>query len=378
MKNSLKISSLLTILATSLFATSQNVGIGITTPQSKLHINGGTGVFTGLLMTSTHTGTTSNDGLQMGIQYQADAPGNRYGYLMLMEDIPWQIGTNSIEYMSMRNNGNIGFGVTNPGFKLDLSGSMRLQGGGRRIVFRNSANDADMASIGWFTDDILSIADNDPSQSSRFYFDVENAKMGIGAIPAANDGKILVTYNSSTANPHLTLRESGLGDYGRLEFANGGAERVWHIASQNVAGAGTTNRADDVLNIWNSGYGNIMSVKGDGRVGILTTDPATGFALSVNGKIICEELKVQISGSWPDYVFGSAYKLRPLAEVENYIAQNQHLPGVPAAATVEKEGLSIGSMQTKMMEKIEELTLYLLQHQKEIAELRQLLNEQKK
>jgi hypothetical protein len=194
--------------------------------------------------------------------------------------------------------------------------------------------------------------------------------MGIGAIPTANDGKVLVSYNSTTSNPQMTVKESGLGDYARFEFANMGAERVWHIAGQNVAGAGATNRANDILNIWNSSWGDLMSFRGDGRIGIWTTTPAAGYALSVNGKIVCEELKVQLSGSWPDYVFCKAYQLRSIKELENFIQKNKHLPGIPSAATVEKDGLDVGDMQKRMMEKIEELTLYIIQQQKEIDALK--------
>jgi hypothetical protein len=155
-----------------------------------------------------------------------------------------------------------------------------------------------------------------------------------------------------------------------LEFANSGAERVWHIAGQNVAGAGTTNRANDILNVWNSGWGDLMSFRGDGRIGIWTTAPATGYALSVNGKIMCEELRVQLSESWPDYVFADNYTLPSLKIVESFIQANRHLPNIPSAKEIEKEGLGVGDMQKRMMEKIEELTLYIIQQQKEIDTLK--------
>lgn len=350
-------------------ASSQNVGIGTNSPQTKLHIDGGGSVYTGLILSSNATGAAFTDGLHLGIQYQSDNVGNRYGYLMVRESIPFLIGTNDAEIFRLTSTGNVGIGYNNPTLKLEINGSMRMRGT-RRIVFRNNADDADMGSFGLLNDSVISIADNAPVQTSRFYFDVENAKMGIGAIPSANDGKVLVTYNSSTGNPHITVRESGLGDYARFEFANGGAERVWHIAGQNVAGAGATNRANDILNVWNSGLGDIMSFRGDGRVGILTTAPATGYALSVNGKIICEELRVQLSGSWPDYVFADEYKLPSLKEVESFIQLNRHLPGIASAKEIEKSGLGVGDMQKRMMEKIEELTLYIIQQQKEIDALK--------
>jgi hypothetical protein len=355
------------------YGNGQNVGIGTSDPKTDLHINGGSSVYTGLILTNTYAGLTYTDGIHLGIQYQSDAPGNRYGYLMIKEDIPFRIGTNNFEAISLTAAGNVGIGYTLPEFKLEVSGSMRMRGSGRRMVFRNSENNADMGSLGVLNDSVISIADNNPSQISRFYFDVENAKLGIGAIPTANDGKVLVSYNSSTSNPQMTVKESSLGDYARFEFANNGAERVWHIAGQNVAGTGQTNLGNDILNIWNSGWGDLMSFRGDGRIGVWTLTPAIGYALSVNGKIVCEELKVQLSESWPDYVFGNDYKLSSLKQVENFIKLNKHLPNIPSAAEIEKNGLSIGEMQKKMMEKIEELTLYIIQQQKEIESLKSTL-----
>ena len=92
-------------------------------------------------------------------------------------------------------------------------------------------------------------------------------------------------------------------------------------------------------------------------------------SLAVNGPIKAKSLILSQSG-WPDYVFDSAYHLLPLQEVERYIQMNKHLPGVPAASTVEKDGLSVGDAQAVMLKKIEELTLYVVAQQKELDELR--------
>ncbi|MBP7399550.1 MAG: hypothetical protein KA954_08185, partial [Chitinophagales bacterium] len=107
-----------------------------------------------------------------------------------------------------------------------------------------------------------------------------------------------------------------------------------------------------------------------GNVHIGASDAAaTGYLLAVDGKVICEELKVQLSESWPDYVFGENHQLMNLYDLEKSIQSNKHLPGVPSAKEIETDGLAVGEMQRVMMEKIEELTLYIIQLQKQIDEL---------
>ncbi|MBL9175312.1 MAG: collagen-like protein [Verrucomicrobiales bacterium] len=108
-----------------------------------------------------------------------------------------------------------------------------------------------------------------------------------------------------------------------------------------------------------------------------------GYELSVKGEIVCHDLLIQDSSLWPDYVFEPGYPLKPLEEVEAHIREKKHLPGVPAAGEVDKDGISVGDMQKRMMEKIEELTLYVIDQNKrlatqerEIAELRQALRSQ--
>jgi len=112
-----------------------------------------------------------------------------------------------------------------------------------------------------------------------------------------------------------------------------------------------------------------MTIYNDGRVGIGAGIPATGYTLSVGGKIIAEELKVSLENNWPDYVFADDYELMPLHELKESIYEQGHLPGIPAAHVIESEGLEVGEMQRKMMEKIEELTLYIIDLQAQIDEL---------
>ena len=77
-----------------------------------------------------------------------------------------------------------------------------------------------------------------------------------------------------------------------------------------------------------------------------------------------------------DYVFNKNYKLMPLNKVADYVKENKHLPDVPSAADVKKEGIDLGSMDAKLLKKIEELTLYVIQQQKQIDELQKKQDEQ--
>lgn len=102
-------------------------------------------------------------------------------------------------------------------------------------------------------------------------------------------------------------------------------------------------------------------------VTIATDTPKPGYELSVNGQVVCEELLVEDMVNWPDYVFETSYPLRPLSEVEAHILAKKHLPGIPTAEEVKRDGLPIGEMQKRMMEKIEELTLYVIDQNKRLA-----------
>ena len=108
------------------------------------------------------------------------------------------------------------------------------------------------------------------------------------------------------------------------------------------------------INFANSGY-----------VGIGTTvAPPAGVKLAVNGKVNCKEVEVTLTG-WSDFVFKDGYNLKPLFEVEAFINENNHLPGVPSEAEVLKNGVNLGNMDAILLQKIEELTLYMIDLKKE-------------
>ena len=105
-----------------------------------------------------------------------------------------------------------------------------------------------------------------------------------------------------------------------------------------------------------------------GNIGMGTITPKE--KLSVRGKIRAEEIKVE-AANWPDYVFDANHQFLSLRELETYIKHHRHLPEVPSAAEVKENGIALGEMNKLLLKKIEELTLYLIEKDKEIFELKQ-------
>jgi hypothetical protein len=164
---------------------------------------------------------------------------------------------------------------------------------------------------------------------------------------------IFLNNTSATGNAGISIRYEG--DY-----------RAWIYYDDN----------QDVLRLNaenGNGWRNDLIIKSDGSVCMGTTVAATGYKLSVDGKVICTEVRVEALASWPDYVFGDDYDLMSLKELRQSVEENNHLPGLPSAAEVAENGILLGDMQTKLLEKIEELTLYTLHQDAQIEQLQQRL-----
>nr|WP_315202935.1 tail fiber protein [uncultured Flavobacterium sp.] len=105
----------------------------------------------------------------------------------------------------------------------------------------------------------------------------------------------------------------------------------------------------------------------NGNLGIGTTAPDE--KLTVKGKIHTQEVRVDMTGALvPDYVFANDYKLQSLSEIESYIKKNNHLPEIPSAGEIEKNGLLLAEMNMNLLKKVEELTLYMIEQNKIILE----------
>ena len=127
----------------------------------------------------------------------------------------------------------------------------------------------------------------------------------------------------------------------------------------NITGDITSGGSLSAANLVASGN---MTVAGSAAIG-------NGFLCSSVGQVKATEVVVTLEG-WSDYVFESGYELMPLGELERYVSANRHLPNIPSAGQVLDEGVNVGEMNALLLEKIEELTLYIIDLQKQIEELK--------
>ncbi len=168
-----------------------------------------------------------------------------------------------------------------------------------------------------------------------------NGKVGIGTDNPKMELDLRGKLNIASNQPQLFLEDTS-GDTGS-----------WSINNYN----GHLNFDNPTI-----GYANRkVTFKSNGRVGIGTTSPA--YELAVNGTIRCKQLIVDTG--WSDFVFRDDYKLPPLSEVDQFIKQKGHLPGIPSEAEVKEKGVNVGDISSKLLQKIEELTLYVIDLKKE-------------
>jgi len=320
-------------------------------------------------------------------------------------DMSFSVDNSFIVSENLIVNGNVGIGTTTPQAKLDVNGeirsnlnngnsNLRMSGGthnGKNIssMLRNDGantymlltNNGDPAGV-WnglrplivnnYTGDV-SLANN----KIQIYHDSGNittlGNMGIGTVPSEK----LEVYNSDITPGVISLKsnrnDASNVDVGRVSAKQG----VTEIARIGLPRASET--SSGYFTFWTKANNasiltEKMRINANGNVSIGTTliDP-TGAMLTVNGSIHTKEVIVDLKPPLADYVFTSTYKLMPLYQVEQFVNTNSHLPEMPSAAEVSKNGLNVGEMQNKLLQKVEELTLYVIEQQKEINQLKQEL-----
>lgn len=314
-----------------------NVGIGTTSPNAGLYINKA-GTWGSLAIQNQYAGNVTHFDYPDGKNYIR--------------------GTTIIADAG----GNVGIGTTSPINVLDVNGTARFRRQGSTTAGFTVGNDA-LSLRGWGANNpYIEWRNSDGTQQgymgwntnrlslvlvNGYNFTVENGKVGIGTI-----------------NPDKPLTIQGTGVNSELlSFKGNTGTTKWHW-----------NLLNNGLNLAETGVlDGRLFIKEGGDIGIGTTSPDA--KLAVKGAIHTQEVRVDLLGAVaPDFVFEPTYNLRSLAETERYINEHKHLPEIPSAAEMEANGMELKAMNLKLLQKVEELTLYAIEQQKLIQEMRTELN----
>jgi hypothetical protein len=236
--------------------------------------------------------------------------------------------------------GNVGIGTTAPSYRLDVQSNslpkmrIRSTSSSYSAIFEVDGNGV----VGGFESFL----------SSTSYIRIGSRGAHNFALFSNNADRVTIT---SSGNVGI-----GKSNPGYLLDVNGAI----NAASLNING--------QAVPIWTGSGTNISYTSGSVSIG--TTQAPSGYKLAVAGKAVAEEIVVKLQTNWPDFVFEEDYKLPSLTELQLFIAQHKHLPGLPSASEVARDGVKLGEMNAILLQKIEELTLYIIEQQKQIDELK--------
>jgi hypothetical protein len=377
-----------------------NVGIGTETPAEKLEVAGNVRLNGNLLMNGSGDGTSflsffGNRNLSDlyfgGFDFNNNSGWTGWkgfhNYIQINDNGYFDIrkaanstATSSKLFTIVANTGNVGIGTDIPTQKLDVNGTALLRNGNSSAGFTN-----DQILFGW-------------NNTSSFKHSIKTRHHSGVALDNAID---FYTWKQGTDNGDavgtqhvMTLNGQGNVGIGTTAPTHKLSVNGDALVGQESNGSGIiirNNQAgvfkNDFLVVGKTDHtylgnyqslpigiytGNVerMRISADGNVTIGTTLTPAGYKLAIGGDVIAERVVVKLQASgWPDYVFTPTYHLSTLPEVEKFIEQNHHLPNVPSAKEVADKGIDVGAMNTKLMEKIEELTLYLIEQNKKLESI---------
>ncbi len=180
-------------------------------------------------------------------------------------------------------------------------------------------------------------------------------------ISTVNEKVGIDIYPGATKAAMLNIK-SGWGDWLQCYNTLGSFWAIHNNDKQDRVQVYLNDGHDNI--IWN-----VLSFNNLGQVGIGTGFYPIDSKLAVDGKIYAREIEVNLN-TWPDDVFKPEYKLMTLTDLEKFINQNSHLPGIPAETEVLENGLNLGDMNAKLLQKVEELTLYVIELKKEVEQMK--------
>lgn len=306
-----------------------NAGIGTRDPQSKLHVVDGNIMIS---RSASEASGSRNGSILFGKVVDATCPRGEWGIEYLDDET---------SYLS----GGLNFWKV----YTDLS-----NGFDNCLYLRNDGN----------------VGVNTKLPEDKFQVNTGFEKFTIGSAigEVLGNGTSYIGFNASRQINVWTFSSNTINNGGAVIFGDiNGNIRITTLPSQEN---GTVNQQVTDADIFSNTR---MIINGEGNIGI-STNIQPGYKLAVNGKILCTELKVQLEEDWGDYVFDKYYKLMSIYDVEKFITTNKHLPEVPSALEVKDQGINLGEMNALLMKKIEELTLYIIDQQKQIDELRSVIH----
>ncbi len=308
--------------------------------------------------------------------------------------------TTSIERMRINSGGQIGIGLTTPASQLDVATETRVSSTGANIGRSYRINSGSRQEI-FATNDLITFSGqnngvvlNTGSTAGGFFiknqslvnptlFQVigSNGRVGVGT---DNPQSLFDVFGATNPNLRLsssigTYLEMGMsscnGCYDSFSKPNDAVIRTLGGGDLLFAIPGTNGNRKIAFHTAGDKILTIQEVGTSGKVGVGTVNFPTvigganisNYKLFVKGGILTEEVRVRTG--WADYVFADNYPLKKLSEVEDFIEENGHLPNVPSAKQVEEDGLSLGEISKIQQEKIEELTLYIIELNKRIENL---------
>lgn len=303
------------------------VGIGNDTPSANLDVNGS-------IKTKQLTINTSN--VNEGDILMSENTNGDTRWVDSQNIAPWEVDGNNVFYAPGRSGvpGDVGINTLSPDYALDVDGIIRVTE--NLIVGSDGSFSGDLSVNGSFT-----VSNATINQAKLGGITMKDATFGIyynGSylMSLLGDTQEILLNGSVTAD-NLTVSNTATTD--NLTVAN----------NSTIEGKLTTNELD---------------VNNDVRIG-----PNNEADLTVNGIVTAKEVVVR-QNVWSDHVFNDKYELQSLEALEDYINNHNHLPGIPDEKTIKEKGINVSEMNAKLMEKIEELTLYTIKQQKVIKSLK--------
>jgi len=400
---------------TNTFPINGNVGIGTTFPNGRLDVNGD------ILLPGSNNNTTSRPAIGAlritgeisgysanGINYddgflRLSAGGGTSPHVKSFIDLSGYstlpdmrenitFGTGGMERMRIISSGYIGIGTSTPNYKVDIfkpgtGSALNIVGSaigtrndtgidfsainGTTVAYARLGLQIATGTLGQETGGLVFSTINGGVLSEKVFIKGDG-NVGIGTTdPGSRKMKIVTTDANNDVGAEIEIVRTTGTNYGIIGKATGSGADT-NIGLFTTAVGGISNQGLRIYNIGDATRN--YAIYSDspaqsfflGNVGIGTETPRE--KLSVNGKIRAHEIKVE-TANWPDYVFSKSYNLPTLQETENHIKEKGHLPGIPSAAEVKANGIDLGEMNAKLLQKMEEMTLHLIKMDKRIQHL---------